>query len=78
MNWNDIKERIGLRCPMIETDEDTIEFDFMERSFKLHRFEIPDGFLVNKEIKNFYNGRLVLYEKIDEEWRLFNGYRSNY
>ncbi len=74
MDWEEIKNRIKQKCLAKEIDSDTIEFSFFGKRFRLHRFEIPDGFLVDEEIKRRYNGKLVLFEKVDDEWRLFHGY----
>lgn len=72
MNWNDIKNKIGEKCLIKEIDPETIEFSFMGKEFRIHRFEIPDGFLVNDAIKQAYNGKLVLYKKIAERWRIWH------
>lgn len=71
MNWNEVKSKLGAKCQIKEIAEDTIEFEIMNRLFRLHRFEIPDGFLVKPEIIERYNGRLVLYEKINNEWKFY-------
>jgi len=72
MNWEEVKNKVKTKCSIREIDPDTIEFSLMGKNLRIHRFEIPDGFLVAEGVKEIYNGKLVLLEKINNEWRLFH------
>lgn len=71
MKWEKIKKNIMKKVPVKIIDDDTIEFVYKGKLFRLHRFFIPNGFLVSNKIRAMYDGKLILLHLVNGEWKIY-------
>ena len=71
MNWNEIKAKVSQKTEIKEIDKDTFKFDFNGKQYKFHKFSVPEGFIVDNKTMRYYNGKIVVYKKIKNRWKLW-------